>query len=48
MREEFEEIEVTCPKCGTKEKVRASNEHSTIYQCMNCKELINVPKIKKK
>ncbi|MEM4703011.1 MAG: hypothetical protein QXP53_00800 [Candidatus Pacearchaeota archaeon] len=45
MKPEYKEIEVECPKCKAKAKVKANNQYDTFYSCSNCGELIVVKKL---
>lgn len=44
MKIEEKEIEVECPKCKTRAKVKANNMFDTLYFCKNCGEIIVVAK----
>ena len=44
MRRVEKEVEIECPKCGTKGKAKANNFSDTIYSC-GCKEIITVKKL---
>ena len=47
VRERYEEkeIDIECPKCGTRSRVKANNFFNTIYTCGNCKEIIIIKKL---
>ena len=45
---ESQEIEIECPKCKAKAKVKANSMSDILYSCGNCKEIIVVKKLEVK
>ena len=41
-----EEIDIECPKCKMHSKVKVNNFFDSFYSCPNCKEVVNIPKLK--
>ncbi|MEM2089722.1 MAG: hypothetical protein QXL88_01360 [Candidatus Pacearchaeota archaeon] len=44
MRIEEKEIEIECPRCKVRAKVKANNMFDTLYSCKNCGEIIVIKK----
>jgi len=45
MRRIEKEVEVECPKCGSKGQAKANNFSDTVYSCQQCKNIFTVKKI---